>query len=197
MGSGRALPVMAAGPSRFVMAEAHWIPRPADVNEIPALEQLIQRSARGLSRDHYSDAEVEAAIAHVFGVDSELVADRSYLLIEEGGVPIACGGWSRRRTLFGGDQFAGRDDALLEPARDAARVRAFFVDPNHARRGLGVALLQACEAAAAAAGFRALELMSTLPGVDFYAANGFVAGEPIAHDAGGIALRFVPMRKLL
>jgi len=179
------------------MADAHWFPRPADADEIPALEALIRRSARGLSRGHYSDREVDAAIAHVFGVDSELIADRTYLLIEESGRPIACGGWSRRRTLFGGDNFAARDDALLDPARDAARIRAFFVDPDHARRGLGAALLAACEGAAAAAGFGALELMATLPGVSFYTQAGFRPDEPIIYDAGGTPLRFVPMRKLL
>jgi GNAT superfamily N-acetyltransferase len=178
------------------MTDARWIPRPARADEIPALEQLIHRSARGLSRGHYRDDEIEAAIAHVFGVDSELIADGSYLVIEEG-TPLACGGWSRRRTLFGGDRFAARDDALLDPAHDPARIRAFFVDPHHARRGLGAALLQACEAAAAGAGFRALELMATLPGVDFYARNGFVAGAAITYDAGGVPLRFVPMRKSL
>lgn len=179
------------------MVETHWTPRLARSDEIPALEQLIRRSARGLSRGHYDGGEIEAAIAHVFGVDSELIADGSYLTIEEGGVAIACGGWSRRRTLFGGDRFAARDDALLDPAHDPARIRAFFVDPDHARRGLGAALLQACEAAARGAGFRALELMATLPGVDFYARNGFVADEPITYDAGGTPLRFVPMRKPL
>ena len=193
----RPLPARAMGPSRFVMAEAHWSPRPADADEIRALESLIRRSARGLSRGHYSDAEIEAAIAHVFGVDSELIADRTYLLVEEDGRAIACGGWSRRRTLFGGDKFAARDDTLLDPACDAARIRAFFVDPNHARRGLGAALLAASEAAAAAAGFGALELMATLPGVDFYARAGFLADEPIVYDAGGTPLRFVPMRKTL
>jgi GNAT superfamily N-acetyltransferase len=174
-----------------------WLPRPARSEEIRELEALIGRSARELSRGYYSDAQIGAALEHVFGVDSALVADGTYLVIEERGAPIACGGWSRRRTLFGGDRFAARDDVLLDPAREPARIRAFFVDPDHARRGLGMALLAACEAAAAAAGFGALELMATLPGVDFYARAGFVPGKAILHDAGGTPIPVVPMRKVL
>ncbi|UZK67341.1 GNAT family N-acetyltransferase [Sphingomonas sp. M1-B02] len=170
-------------------------PRVAGRDDIPALEALIRLSARALSQGHYEEVQIDAAITYVFGVDSELVADRTYLMIEEAGVPIGCGGWSRRRTLFGGDRFGGRDDAMLDPSRDAARIRAFFVHPDHARRGVGAALLAASEAAAIAAGFGALELMSTLPGVAFYRRAGFVPGEQILHRAGGVAIPFVPMRK--
>lgn len=172
-------------------------PRVARPDDIPALEAMIALSARALSRGHYDAEQIDAVTEHVFGVDSELVADGTYYVIEEGGVPIGCGGWSRRRTLFGSDRFAARDDALLDPARDAARIRAFFVHPDHARRGVGQALLAASEAAAKAAGFGALELMATLPGIAFYLRAGFVPGEQIVHDAGGVEIPFVPMRKLL
>lgn len=173
------------------------VPRIAAPEDILALEAMITLSARALSRGHYDAAQIAAVTEHVFGVDSELVADGTYYLIEEAGRPIGCGGWSRRRTLFGSDRFAARDDALLDPAQDAARIRAFFVHPDHARRGVGAALLAASEAAAAAAGFTALELMSTLPGIAFYLRAGFVPGEQIIHDAGGVAIPFVPMRKRL
>lgn len=169
--------------------------RPATVGDIPALEAMIARSARALGRGYYTAAETEAAIAYVFGVDSTLVADGSYLVAEADSVLAGCGGWSARRTLFGGDRFAAREDAMLDPANDAARVRAFFVAPGFARQGVGAAILGACEAAAVAAGFRAAALMATLPGVPFYAAHGYVADAATVHDCGGVAVTFVPMRR--
>ncbi|WP_164156581.1 GNAT family N-acetyltransferase, partial [Sandarakinorhabdus rubra] len=117
--------------------------RPADAAEIPALEALITASARVLSQGFYTAEETEAAIAHVFGVDSELVGDGTYLVAEDDAGIAGCGGWSRRATLFGGDRFAGRSSGLLDPTRDAAKIRAFFVAPHAARRGVGAALLQA------------------------------------------------------
>lgn len=169
--------------------------RPARADEIPVLEALIERSARGLSRSDYDEAEIEALIAHIFGIDSEVVADGTYLVAEIDGRIAGCGGWSRRRTLFGGDRFAARENGLLDPAVDAARIRAFFVDPPFARRGVGKAILAACEAAAVAAGFRALALMATLPGVPFYAAEGFVGQDPVRVPAGEIEVSFRPMMK--
>lgn len=171
--------------------------RPARADEIPALNALITASARILSQGHYTPEETEAAIAHVFGVDSELVADGTYLVVESGGETLGCGGWSRRATLFGGDSFAGRASGLLDPAHDAAKIRAFFVAPAAARRGVGAALLAACEQAARAAGFARTELMATLPGVPFYAALGYVAGSTTTVDCGGVAVRFVAMAKQL
>lgn len=169
--------------------------RPARSDEIGALEALIVASARELSRGYYNARETEAAIAHVFGVDSDLVADGTYLVAEEGDEIVGCGGWSRRRTLFGGDRFAARESGLLDPAADAARIRAFFVAPGHARKGVARTLLAACERAAAAAGFHRMALMATLPGVPFYAAHGYRPSEPITHACGDIAVRFVPMDK--
>jgi GNAT superfamily N-acetyltransferase len=171
--------------------------RPARADEVPALERLIAASARALSRGFYSEVEAEAAIAHVFGVDSELVRDGTYLVAEDGDTIVGCGGWSRRRTLFGGDNFAARESGFLDPAVDAARIRAFFVAPGQERRGIASALLHACEAAAAEAGFTRMALMATLPGVPFYAAAGYVAGEPIAHRCGEVSVGFVPMDKAL
>ena len=169
--------------------------RQATLADIPMLEALIARSARGLSRNDYDDAEIEALVAHIFGIDSEVVADGTYFVAELNGAAAGCGGWSRRRTLFGGDRFAARASGLLDPATDAARIRAFFVDPAYARRGIGAAILSACETAAAGAGFRSLQLMATLPGVPFYVAAGFVGGAEVTVDAGGRAVRFRPMAK--
>lgn len=169
--------------------------RPALVHEVPALEALIAASARGLSQGFYTPAQTEAAIAHVFGVDSELVRDGTYLVAEADDGIAGCGGWSQRATLFGGDRFAGRVSGLLDPARDAAKVRAFFVAPHAARRGVGAALLDACETAAAAAGFARTELMATLPGVPFYTAHGYQAETAISLDCGGVAVPFLPMHK--
>lgn len=171
--------------------------RPAARADVPALEALIAASARALGTGYYSVAETEAAIAHVFGVDSGLIDDGSYLVAERGGALAGCGGWSRRRTLFGGDRFAVRDDAPLDPASEAARIRAFFVAPAQARGGVGAALLARCEADAAAWGFARTALMATLPGVPFYARHGYVAGAATIVDCGGVPVRFVAMDKLL
>ena len=169
--------------------------RRATTDDVPMLEALIARSARGLSGGDYDAAEIEALVAHIFGVDSEIVADGTYFVAELDGAAAGCGGWSRRRTLFGGDRFAARASGLLDPATDAAKIRAFFVDPRFARRGVATALLAACEAAAREAGFRRLELMATLPGVPFYAAAGFVGADEIAVEAGPRTVRFRPMVK--
>ena len=170
--------------------------RLATLGDIPVLEDLIAASARGLSREDYSTAQVEAAIGTAWGVDSDLIRDGTYFVAEADGEIVACGGWSRRKTLFGGDRQAGRQSDLLEPRRDAARVRAFFVRPDWARRGLGRALLERCEAEARARGFRAAELMATLPGERLYRSFGHVAGERIRHPLdGGLAIEFVAMRK--
>ena len=169
--------------------------RPAVAADIPLLETLIAASARALGRGFYSEAETEAAIAHVFGVDSELVADGSYLVAEHGGSIVGCGGWSRRRTLFGSDRAATRDAGEVDPAVEPARIRAFFVAPSAARGGVGTALLAACEAAARAHGFRRATLMATLPGEPFYARHGYRAEPAIALDLAGTTIRFVPMIK--
>ncbi len=171
--------------------------RPARADEVPVLETLIAASARVLSQGFYTHEQTEAAIAHVFGVDSELVGDGTYLVVEDASGILGCGGWSRRATLFGGDRFAGRASGLLNPATDAAKIRAFFVAPQAARRGVGAALLKACEDAAAAAGFTRTELMATMPGVPFYTAHHYVGGAPIDLDCGGVKVRFVPMTKAL
>jgi GNAT superfamily N-acetyltransferase len=166
--------------------------------DIPSLAELIARSARGLSRDDYRASQVEGALRGAFGIDTQLVDDRTYFVAEARGVPAGCGGWSYRATLFGGDARSGRDASILDPATQAAKIRAFFVDPAHARRGIGTLLLERCESEARARGFSRVELMATLPGVKLYAARGYVGGRPVAHDiGGGESIEFVPMSKTL
>jgi GNAT superfamily N-acetyltransferase len=172
--------------------------RKATLDDRPAIERLIKLSARGLSRAQYSDEQIEGAIRTVFGVDTSLIEDGTYFLAESGGELIGCGGWSRRRTLFGGDQYEKRDAGELDPNSEPAKIRAFFVHPQHARKGVARAILAACESEARAAGFQALELMATLPGIKFYEANGYQATEPFELSVGeGIAIGLLPMRKEL
>ncbi|TWB42566.1 GNAT family N-acetyltransferase [Nitrospirillum pindoramense] len=173
--------------------------RKARLDDRAALQDLIQTSARGLSGGHYTPEVVEGALAGAFGVDSELIHDQTYFVAEEeDGLFVGCGGWSRRMTLFGGDARPDRSSQMLDPARDPARIRAFFVHPGRARQGIGRALLKACEAEALAAGFRALELMGTLPGVPLYTALGFRPTGRVLHPLpNGQTIEFVPMRKEL
>ena len=172
--------------------------RRARLEEAPALAALIAASARGLSRGDYSEAQIEAALGGTFGVDSELLRDGTYFVVEAEGELAACGGWSRRQTRFGGDALAGRDSVLLDPSREPARIRAFFVRPEFARRGLARELLARCETEARAAGFTAAELVATLPGVRLYEACGYARGPELRHALpGGLTIDFVVMRRTL
>jgi GNAT superfamily N-acetyltransferase len=168
---------------------------PADV---PAIERLIAVSARGLCGVDYTAAQIEAAIGTAWGCDTELIRDGTYFVTEGEGELVACGGWGKRRTLFGGDSQPGRVSELLDPARDAARIRAFFVHPEWARKGLGKLLLARCEAEARAHGFRAAELMATLTGEKLYRQCGYVADAAVECPLrDGQIIRFIPMRKPL
>ena len=151
--------------------------RAATPDDLPALLALIGESVRGLSVGYYTPAQIESALVHVFGPDTQLIADRTYYVVEHDERLVAAGGWSRRRTLFGGDQMKETEDPLLDPASEPARIRAFFVHPAWARRGLGRLLFAECLAAARAAGFRRLELAATLPGVPLYTSLGFAVSE--------------------
>ena len=166
---------------------------PADV---PRLRDIIDASVRGLQANDYSPAQLEGALRSVYGVDSQLIADGTYFTAEIEDQIVACGGWSKRKTLYGGDQYAGREDSLLDPTRDAAKIRAFFVHPAWARRGIGSMILEACEGAATAAGFTRLEMGATLSGVAFYRAKGYGAVENQAVPLGnGEVLPIVRMEK--
>jgi len=155
-----------------------WKPRLAALEDVTALQNLIVLSARGLNSEHYTSEQVESILKYVYGVDTQLIHDQTYYVIEDAGTFIGCGGWSRRKTLYGGDHHKpDTPDNLLDPATDAARIRAFFVHPNWARRGIGSQLIQVCEQAAKDAGFRSMELMATLTGELLYERFGFQAVE--------------------
>ena len=172
--------------------------RKATLDDVPALQALIARSARALSTEDYRPSQVEGALRGAFGVDSQLLADQTYFVVEEAGQFVGCGGWSYRSTLFGGDARDGRDSSTLDPRTQAAKIRAFFVDPDHARRGIGSMLLDYCETEARKHGFTQVELMATLPGVKLYAARGYTGTAMVHFDVGsGETIEFIPMRKTL
>jgi GNAT superfamily N-acetyltransferase len=172
--------------------------RKATPADIPRIEALIARSARGLSGADYRPEQIEGALRGAFGVDTQLLADRCYFVAEVDGRLVGCGGWSFRSTMFGGDAHTGRDSSPLDPRTQAARIRAFFVDPAGARRGIGSLLLDRCEQEARAHGFTQVELMATLPGVKLYSARGYVGADRLRFEVGnGETMEFVPMRKAL
>jgi GNAT superfamily N-acetyltransferase len=172
--------------------------RNATLDNVAALDALIARSARQLSAGDYAPEQVEGALRGAFGVDTQLIKDGTYFVVEAEAAIVACGGWSYRRTLFGSDSGNRRDAAELDPGVDAAKIRAFFVDPAHARKGIGTLLLERCETEAHARGFSRVELMATLPGLKLYAARGYMPTGRVIHElAPGLTIDFVPMGKEL
>jgi GNAT superfamily N-acetyltransferase len=170
--------------------------RAAVLSDAPLLGRLIAESARGLADGDYTSAQIEASIGTSWAVDTQLIEDGTYFVVETDQRIVGCGGWSRRRTLFGGDLQAGRDSALLDPALDAARIRAFFVHPCWARRGIGRGLLVHCEGEARRHGFRAAELMATLPGERLYRALGYVVTARVQQPLrDALTIEIVSMRK--
>jgi len=166
--------------------------------DVAAIAALIPISARALSRGFYTERETESAIRYVFGPDRRLIEDGTYFVAEDGARLAGCGGWSQRRTLYGGDQMKSAEDPLLDPATEAARIRAFFVHPDFARQGVGTRILEACLAAARAAGFRRVELAATLPGVPLYERHGFARRERIdAALPDGVVLPILRMERNL
>lgn len=170
--------------------------RKAIIGDREKIQELIGKSARRLSPE-YSQEQVEAALKKIFGVDTSLIEDGTYFVAESDRELIGCGGWSRRRTLFGGDQFSNRDSSKLDPKSEPAKIRAFFIHPDFARQGIARAILGRCENEARDYGFRSLELMSTLPGIKLYEACGFERVQPVAHEIEGVVIDFVVMRKRL
>ncbi|HSJ64306.1 MAG TPA: GNAT family N-acetyltransferase, partial [Gemmatimonadaceae bacterium] len=162
------------------------------------LQALIDQSARGLSIGYYSPTQIEYAVRYTYGVDSQLIDDGTYFLVHQGDSFVAAGGWSKRRRLYGGDQARTAPDPYLDPDGEPAGIRAFFVHPDWARRGLARRLFEACERAAGRERFRSFELMSTLPGVPLYAALGFTSHERVdVPMADGIALPCIRMTKCI
>ena len=184
--------------------------------DVPALTALIEASARGLQTEDYTPAQIEGALQAVFGVDTQLIADGTYIVAQAPSgtagdenlapssasgsgskwVIVGCGGWSKRKTLYGSDHWSGREDALLDPQRDAAKIRAFFIHPAWARRGVGTLILDACEQAARAAGFTRYEMGATLTGAKLFGAKGYIAVKPISIPlANGETLPVIHMEK--
>jgi GNAT superfamily N-acetyltransferase len=151
--------------------------RLAREEDIQTLEVLIPLSVRELQAPFYSPAQMEAALGPVFGVDRQLVSDGTYFVVEHSGRIVGCGGWSRRSAVFGGDRVRCATDAAIDPARDPARIRAFFIHPDWARHGIGRSILSACESAVCAAGFRDAVLVATLAGEPFFASSGYIVAE--------------------
>lgn len=172
--------------------------RQATIADLPSLAVLIRASVISLSVQYYTQEQIASALAHVFGPDTQLIHDGTYFVAEVEAEIVGSGGWSRRRTLFGGDQRKSGADPLLNPAKDAARIRAFYVHPQWTRKGVASQILTACEAAARAAGFTKIELAATLPGEPLYTARGYRKCEPLTIDTpDGASLDAYRMEKKL
>jgi GNAT superfamily N-acetyltransferase len=170
--------------------------RLATLDDVPELRLLIGASARGLGQDDYSPEQIEGALGSAWGVDTRLIRDGTYFVVLAAGTIVACGGWSKREAIFGADALTRAEPNLLDPARDSARIRAFFVHPAWARRGLGRMLLERCEQEARVAGYRSAQLMATLPGERLYRAFGYVASDSREYPLpNGRTIKFIPMRK--
>ncbi|MET0752027.1 MAG: GNAT family N-acetyltransferase [Pyrinomonadaceae bacterium] len=173
--------------------------RKAVLEDAAEIERLIAESVRGLSVEDYSARQIELSIKSVFGVDSELISDGTYFVAEADGKIVGCGGWSKRKTLYGASSYAhSRELGTLDPRIDAAKIRAFFIHPDRARKGIGKAILEICEAEAKSNGFQAAEMMSTLPGVRLYSACGYEGDERVSIPVGdGEEIICVKMSKKL
>src|SRR5712691_7154268 len=179
--------------------------------DVPVLRALIEASVRGLQTQDYTPAQIEGALKTVFGVDTQLIADGTYIVARAQPIftertkvknaryelmIVGCGGWSKRKTLYGSDHWTEREDALLDPLRDAAKIRAFFIHPEWARRGIGSMILQACEDAARAAGFSRYEMGATLTGAKLFGVKGYVAVKRISIPlVNGESLPVIHMEK--
>jgi len=170
--------------------------RHANLQDLGALQILMAAAIAELQKP-FLNAEQIASSRTFMGLDTQLIEDQTYFVVEVGGQLAGCGGWSRRATLYGGDQTPGRSATLLDPARDAARVRAMYTHPDHVRKGIGRMILGLCEAAARAEGFAAVELMGTMSGVPLYRVCGYQPVERIEDDRGGVAVPLLRMRKAL
>jgi len=165
----------------------------AECNEI---QTVINQSARELAVSDYTSEQIEIALRGVWGLDIQLIRDGTYFVAEIDGAIVGCGGWSWRRTLFGSDTFGNRDDAALDPATEAGKIRAFFVHPDHVRKGIGCEILEQCERKAQNFGFRCLELGATLPGQRLYRAYGYIAGDAYEYECEpGKFMTIIPMSK--
>ncbi|MFT4562927.1 MAG: GNAT superfamily N-acetyltransferase [Gammaproteobacteria bacterium] len=170
--------------------------RVARLGDLDALQTLMDAAISELQKPFLDEQQIESSRT-IMGLDTQLIEDATYFLVESDGVLAGCGGWSRRATLYGGDQSPGRSAALLDPSRDAARVRAMYTHPNHVRKGVGRLILGLCEAAAKADGYSMVELMATLSGEPLYRRCGYETVESIEDARGGAAVPLLRMRKAL
>ncbi|MFC7738293.1 GNAT family N-acetyltransferase [Roseomonas sp. GCM10028921] len=178
------------------MADAALRPRLAHRDDVPALAALMEAAIAELQKP-FLDASQIVASRSIMGLDSQLIADGTYFIVEQDGALAGCGGWSRRATMYGSDGSSGRDAGLLDPARDAARIRAMYTHPAFARRGVGRCILGACEAAARAEGFSRAELVATRAGEPLYRSCGYAAVEAFLDDRGGTSVPLLRMAKVL
>jgi GNAT superfamily N-acetyltransferase len=170
--------------------------RLATFQDIPELKKLLDLSVRGLSKEYYTSNQIDSALKYIFGIDTQLISDSTYYVVDIDGIITGCGGWSMRKTLYGGDQHKELHDNLLNPIMEPARIRAFFVHPDYARRGIGRQIMDVCEGQAKRHGFSSLELGATLPGVPLYKAMGFLEIDNIVEPLfDGEKLELVRMKK--
>lgn len=164
--------------------------------DVDALRPLVDAAIAGLQKPFLDQSQIASSRA-IMGLDTQLIDDGTYFVVEIQGELVGCGGWSRRATLYGGDQIPDRSAAFLDPAKDAARVRAMYTHPLHTRKGIGRLILAECERAARSEGFRAVELMATLAGEPLYRACGYEPREAFVDDRGGAPVPLVRMWKSL
>jgi GNAT superfamily N-acetyltransferase len=170
--------------------------RLATRDDIATLTALINAAIGELQKPFLNDAQIVSS-REIMGLDTQLIDDGTYFVVERDGLVVGCGGWSRRATLYGGDRSPGRDAAPLNPAKDAARVRAMYTHPGFTRRGIGRLILALCEDAARAEGFTSVELMATMAGEPLYRACGYDAVEEVVDDRGGVGVPLLRMKKIL
>ena len=170
--------------------------RLAERGDLDALRALIDASIAELQKGFLDERQIASSRA-IMGLDTQLIDDGTYFIVDSDGELAGCGGWSRRATLYGGDHSSKRDAAFLDPARDAARIRAMYTHPHHARKGVGRLILSLCEEAACAEGYARAELMATMSGEPLYRACGYEALERVTDDRGGVAVPLLRMVKTL
>ena len=178
------------------MTNATLTHRLAGRDDLDALRLLMDAAISELQKPFLDERQIASSRA-IMGLDTQLIDDKTYFIVEADGQFAGCGGWSRRATLYGGDQTPGRSAALLDPAKDAARIRAMYTHPNHTRKGVGRLIISLCEAAAQAEGFTKMELVATLAGEPLYRACGYVPYENMVDDRGGTAVPLLRMTKSL
>jgi GNAT superfamily N-acetyltransferase len=165
-------------------------------DDVDALKALMDAAISELQKPFLSESEI-ASSRTIMGLDTQLIDDGTYFIVEADGDLAGCGGWSRRATLYGGDQSSGRSAVILDPSKDAARIRAMYTHPHHARKGVGRLILSLCEEAARSEGFKKVELMATLAGEPLYRASGYDPHERLVDDRGGIGVPLLHMSKSL